>query len=143
MEAIKEEGQNHLTFLNACGAALRANPPKVCGIMATPYHLLLGNAPTSALLSIPPGVSSPEPGPALQTPPSSAPAVTRHSPQYKQQNNLPYWVEIPSPLVATSNMAPEEPPYSRQKEKMSLHKALTRSSAQGKGRILLRKLPTF
>ena len=55
VEAIEEEGKDHLVFLTTCGAALRTSPPKGCGIMVTPYHLLLGNAPTSTLLSIPPG----------------------------------------------------------------------------------------
>ena len=54
-EAIEEEGKDHLTFLTPCGAALRASPPKSHGIMVTPYHLLLGNAPMSTLLSIPQG----------------------------------------------------------------------------------------
>ena len=53
VEAIEEEGRDCLAFLTTCGATLRANPPEALGIMVTPYHLLLGNAPTSALLSIP------------------------------------------------------------------------------------------
>ena len=59
-EAIEEEGRNHLTFLASCGTALRASPPKAHGIMVTPFHLLLGNAPMSTLLSIPLGISPPE-----------------------------------------------------------------------------------
>ena len=70
-EAIEEEGRDFLTFLTACGAALRANLPEAHGIMVTPYNLLLGNAPMSALLSIPLGVSPPKQKPALQTPPFS------------------------------------------------------------------------
>ena len=87
-EAIEEEGRDCLAFLTICSAALRVNPPEACGIMVIPYHLLLGNAPMSALLSIPMGVSPPEQEPALQTPPSSAPAATGPSPQSKQQCNL-------------------------------------------------------
>ena len=83
VEAIEEEGRDCLAFLTTCSATLRANHPEACGIMVTPYHLLLGNAPTSTLLKIPPGVSPPELEPALQTPPSSAPAVTRPSPWSK------------------------------------------------------------
>ena len=71
-EAIEKEERDCLAFLTTCSAALRANPPETHGIMVTPYLLLLGNAPTSALLSIPPGVSPPEQEPALQTPPFSA-----------------------------------------------------------------------
>ena len=75
-EAIEEEGRNHLTSLITCGTALRASPLKACGIIVTPFHLLLGNAPTFALLSISLGVSPPEQEPIPQSPPSSAPAVT-------------------------------------------------------------------
>ena len=52
-EAIEEEGRDHLAFLTTCSADLRTSPPKGHGIMVTPYHLLLGNAPTSTLLRIP------------------------------------------------------------------------------------------
>ena len=44
--------------------------------MVTPFHLLLGNAPMSTLLSIPLEVSPPEQGPAPQISPSSGPTVT-------------------------------------------------------------------
>ena len=124
------ERRGHLAFLTTCSTTLRAGPPKTCGIMVPPSHLLLGNAPISTLLYIPPGISPPEQEPALQTPPSSALAATRPSPQSKWQQNLPDQVEAPSPLVATSNMTPKEPPHSRQKEEMPLHKALTRSQQE-------------
>ena len=54
-EAIEEEKRDCLSFLAACGTALRASPPEAHGIMVTPFHLLLGNAPMSVLLSIPQG----------------------------------------------------------------------------------------
>ena len=31
MEAIEEEGRDHLSFLAACGTALQACPPEACG----------------------------------------------------------------------------------------------------------------
>ena len=71
-EAIDEERTDHLTFLATCGSALEASPPKAYGILVTPFHLLLGNAPTSSLLSIPPGVSPFKLEATLQTPPASA-----------------------------------------------------------------------
>ena len=83
-EAIEEEGRDFLTFLTICGTTLRASPSEAHGIIVTPFHLLLGNASTSTLLSIPPGVSPPKQEPALKTPPSSAPAATGPSPQSKQ-----------------------------------------------------------
>ena len=92
VEAIEEEGKDCLAFLTTFGAAFRASPPKSCGIMVTPYHLLLGNAPTSTLLSIPPGVSPPEWESAPQTPPSTAPAATGPSSQSKWQHHSPDWV---------------------------------------------------
>ena len=91
-EAIEEEGRDCLAFLTTCCTALRASPPKAHGIMVTPFHLLLGNAPMSTMLSIPLGVSPPEWEPVPWTPPSSAPAVTRPSPQSKWWHNSPYWV---------------------------------------------------
>ena len=95
--------------------------------MVTPFHLLLGNAPTSTLLSIPPGVSLPEWEPALQTLPFSAPTAMGPSPWSKQQHHSPEWVGPPSPSGATSKATPEEPPHSKQKEEMPFHKALSRS----------------
>ena len=85
-EAIEEEGRDCLAFLTACNTALRANPPEAHGLIVTPYHLLLGNAPTSALLSIPLGVSPSEPEPALHTPPkpSGATAGRAASPPQKE-----------------------------------------------------------
>ena len=65
VEAIEKEGKDCLTFFTACSTALRASPPEAHGIMVTPFHLLLGNAPTSTLLSIPLGVSPPKQEPAL------------------------------------------------------------------------------
>ena len=82
-EAIDEERMECLTFLAACGSALRARPPEACGILVTPFHLLLGNAPMSALLSIPPGVSFFQLEPSLQTPPASITKVPKPLPQLK------------------------------------------------------------
>ena len=56
MEAIGEEGKDHLSFLTACGAALWASHPKDHGVLVTPFHLLLGNVPLSTLLNIPPSI---------------------------------------------------------------------------------------
>ena len=70
-EAIEEERRDCLAFLNACSTALSTSPPEAHGVMVTPFHLLLGNAPMSTLLSIPPGVSSLQLESAPYTPPSS------------------------------------------------------------------------
>ena len=117
VEAIEEEGRDHLTFLTACNTALRASLPKAHGIMVTPFHLLLGNAPTSTLLSIPPGVSPPEEKPAPQTPPSSDPAATGPSLQSKWWHNSPDQAESLSPSEPTSKVTPKEPSHLKQKGK--------------------------
>ena len=109
-EAIKEERKDCLAFLTAWGAALRASPPKGHGIMVTPYHLLLGNAPMSNLLSIPLGVSPPEWEFAPWTPLSTAPAATGPLPWCKWQHHSPDWVGTPSPSEATSKATSEDHP---------------------------------
>ena len=141
VEAIEEEGKDHLAFHAACGTALRASPPEACGIMVTPFHLLLGNAPTSNLLSIPLGVSPSEQESAQQTPPFSTPTVTRPSPQFKQWHHLLDQAGPLSPSGATSKVTPEEPPHSKQKEGMPFHKALSRScqEAFNRGSRLVQK----
>ena len=114
-------------FLAACGSALRASPPKAHGTLVTPFHLLLGNAPMSALLSIPPGVSPFQLEPTMWTPPASATKAPEPLPWPKRQHNSPNQVEPFSPSESTSKAALEEPPYSKQKEEMPLHKILSRS----------------
>ena len=109
-EAIEEVGRDCFTFLATYSTTLMASPPEAHGIIVTPFHLLLGNAPRSTLLSIPLGVFPSEQEPAPQTPPYSAPAVTKPSPQSKQWHNLPDQVEPPSPSETTSKVTPEEPP---------------------------------
>ena len=103
-------------FLTTCSTALRASPPETHGIMVTPFHLLLGNAPMSTLLSIPPGGI---PFWSRNLPCSLLlPLPQQHdhglSPQSKWWHNLPDWVEPPSPYEATSKVTPKEPPYSKQ-----------------------------
>ena len=117
VEAIEEEGKDHLSFLTTCPIALRASPPEACGIMFTPFHLILGNAPMSTLLSIPPGISPPKQEPAPWTPPFSAPAATGPSPWSKWWHNSPDWVGPQSPSETTFKVTPEEPPHSKWKEK--------------------------
>ena len=80
-EAINEERMDCLTFLATCCSALRASPPKAHGILVTPFHLLLGNAPMSALLSIPPGLSPFQLEPAPWTTPASTTKAPKPLPQ--------------------------------------------------------------
>ena len=124
-EAIEEEKKECLTFLITCGTTLRASPPEAHGIKVTPFHLLLGNAPMSTLLSIPPGVSPLQQEPDPQIPPSSAPVAPGLSVQ--AVTHSPNWGEPPSTSETTSKATPEEPPHSKQKEETLLYKALSRS----------------
>ena len=126
-EAIEKEGMDHLAFLATCGSALRSSPPEACRILVTPFHLLWGNALTSALLSIPPGVSTFQLEPAPETLPTSATKTLMPSPQPKLQHHLPNWVEPFSPSESTSKVALEEPHHSKQKEESPLFKVLSRS----------------
>ena len=112
-EVIEEEGKNCLAFLTTYD------------IMVTQYHLLLGNAPTSTLLSIPLGVSPSEQEYAPQTPPSTTPAATRPLLQSKWWHHLPDQVGPTSPSEATSKTIPKDPNHSKWKEEMPLHKALS------------------
>ena len=54
-ETIGEEGKDCLCFLATCGTVLWASP-KAHGVLVTSFHLLLGNAPLSTLLNIPPSI---------------------------------------------------------------------------------------
>ena len=56
MEAIEEEGKDHLSFLAACGTALQSSPPEAHGVLMTPFYLFMGNV---TLLNIPPGYPPP------------------------------------------------------------------------------------
>ena len=105
-EAINEERTDCLTFLATCGSTLGASSPEAHGILVTPFHLLLGNTSTSALLSIPPEVSPFQSEAALQTLPASATKAPKPSPCPKWQHNLPNQVEPFSPSESTSKAAP-------------------------------------
>ena len=109
-EAIDEEGMEHLTFLATCGSALRACSPEAHRILVTPFGLLLGNAQTSALLSIPPGLSPFQLEPTLGTPPASISKALEQLPWPKQQHHSPNQVEPSSPSESTSKAALDEPP---------------------------------
>ena len=118
-EAIDEERTDCLTFLAACSSALEASSPKACRILVIPFHLLLGNAPVSALLSIPPGVSPFQLEAAMQTPPASAIRVPEPSPQSSgnttrltresplpHQSPTPKWLWMSPPFQAEGGVTP-------------------------------------
>ena len=96
-ESIEGEGKDCLAFLAACGTALRASPSKAHGIMVTPFPPTTRKCSYIYPAEYSPGGNPPELEPALQTPPFSAPAATRPSPQSKQQHHLPGWAGPQSP----------------------------------------------
>ena len=73
-EAIEEEGQDHQSFLTACGTVLQACPPEACGVLMYPLQLLMGNMSFAALLALSPQLSTTveEPAPATPHPTMSA-----------------------------------------------------------------------
>ena len=119
---------DHLAFLATCGTTITASPPEAHGIMVTPFHLLLGNALMSALLSIPPGVFPLQQEPAWQIPPASSHQSAWALASVQAATQLaPDQVQPPSPLQSTSKVTPKESPHSKWKEEMPLHKDLSRS----------------
>ena len=63
-ESIEEERKSQLNFLFICQATLWASPPEFYSALLASYHILLGHAPTSHLISIPQGAPPFPPGPA-------------------------------------------------------------------------------
>ena len=126
-EAVTEERTDCLAFLAACSSVLGASSPEAHRILVTPFHLLLGNTPTSALLSIPPGVPPFQLEATLQTPPANTARTPKPSLRSKWQHHLPDWGEPFTPSESTSKAALDEPPHSKWKEGLPLHKVLTRS----------------
>ena len=98
--------------------------PKDHGVLVTPFHLLLGNMPLSPLLNIPPSIFC-----LTQTCPTSSsycPHGTWALIPIQMVTLLPSWTVSPPQSEATQRVAPEEPPHSKRRDEMPLHKALTR-----------------
>ena len=55
MDAMEEEGRDHLSFLATCGKALQACPQEVHGVLMGPLQLLMGNIPLAISGIFPPG----------------------------------------------------------------------------------------
>ena len=121
MEAIGEEGKDHLSFLAAC----EADPLRDHGVLVTPFHLLLENIPSSTLLSIPPSSFH-----LTCICPTSSSSYCPHGTWALgpiQMATPPSWTVSPPQSEATPWVAPEEPPHSKRREEMPLHKVLTES----------------
>ena len=90
---IEDESQSHHDLLSACQATLSHNPQLLRGAMATSYHLLLGQAPTSSP-TIPPHKAHPaeeQPSMAalLAPTPKESPRPKRHHPSPEPMGSTP------------------------------------------------------
>ena len=145
-EAIGEEGKYHLSFLATCGAALWASHPKDCGVLVTPFHLLLGMPP----------VHSTKHSPSIFCPTGSSsfcPCGTWALSPVQMATLLPKLDCIPSSIRSHPKSGPEEPSHLKRRDEMPLHRALTgdqwesfpgfRASAEYERGTLQDKLPTF
>ena len=124
MEAIGQEGKDYLSFFAASRAALWVSHPKDCGVLVTPFHLLLRNMPLSTLLNIHPSIFC-----STQFYPTSSSSYCPHGTwipgPIQTVTPLPNWTVSPLQLETTQKVAPEEPPHSKRRDEMPLHKALT------------------
>ena len=85
-QAFREESRSCHEVLSSCQAALCHSPQLLMGVLAASYHLLLGQAPPSPPLILPPRTPSVE-----EQPSTAAPLM----PTPKQSPRLKSW--LPSP----------------------------------------------
>ena len=123
-EAIREEGKDCLSFLATCGAALQASPPKPMG-SGDPLSSDPGKFAPSTLLNVPPSVSLQES--ALPVTHPTAPMAPGPPALSKQQHPSPSQTVSPPQLEVTSRVTSKEPPHSKRRDEMPLHKALAGS----------------
>ena len=85
-QAFGEESRNCHEVLSSCQAALCHSPQPLRGALAASYHLLLGQAPPSPPLILPPRTPSVEEQPSTAAPPTPTP---------KQSPRLKRWLPLP------------------------------------------------
>ena len=85
-QAFGEESRSHHKVLSSCQVTLCHSPQLLRGALATLYHLLLGPAPPSPPLVLPPRTPSTEEQPSTATPPMPMP---KQSPRLKRWHPLP------------------------------------------------------
>ena len=85
-QAFGEESRSHHDILSSCQAALCHSPQSLRGALAASYHLLLGQAPPSPPLVLPPRTPPAEEQPSTAAPPMPTP---KQSPRLKRQHSLP------------------------------------------------------
>ena len=126
-QAFGEESRSHHEVLSSCQAALCHSPQLLRGVLAASYHLLLGQAPPSPPLILPPRTPSAEEQPSTAPPPMPTP---------KQSPRLKRW--LPSPELmgnmplgrATPAAALGGPPNPKKQENPPWFKFLKPSHAE-------------
>ena len=91
-QAFKEESRSCHEVLSSCQTTLYHSPQSFRGLLASSFHLLLGQAPPSPTLILPPRVPSAEEQPSTTAPSAPTP---KQSPRPKR------WLPLPEP---TGNM---------------------------------------
>ena len=126
-QAFGEESRSHHNVLSSCQAALchSLQPPR--GALAASYHLLLGQAPPSPPLVLPPRTPPMEEQPSTAAPPMPTP---KQSPRPKR------WLPLPEPMGnmplggTTLVAALGGPPYPKKWENPPWFKLLKPSCAE-------------
>ena len=80
-QAFREESRSHHEVLSSCQDTLCHSPQLLRGALAALYHLLLGQAPPSPPLILPPRTPSVEGQPSTAVPPMPMP---KQSPRLKR-----------------------------------------------------------
>ena len=126
-QAFGEESRSCHNILSSCQATLCHSPQLLRGALAASYHLLLGQAPPSPPLILPPRTPPMEEQPSAATPPMPTP---KQSPRPKR--GLP----LPEPMGnmplggATPGAALWGPPYPKKWENPPWVKSLKPSRAE-------------
>ena len=118
IDALEEEGRDHLSFLSACGVALQACPQNAPGVLMYPLHLLTGNMSLDTLKSPPHQASTSREESTLK----STPAAPAPSPGAK-------WPHLPnqmssSSLLGEAAVTNDEPPHLKWKGETSFMASL-------------------
>ena len=120
-QAFGEESRSCHNILSSCQATLCHSLQPLRGALAASYHLLLGQAPQSPPLILPPRTLPTEEQPSTAAPPMPPP---KQSPRPKR------WLPLPEPMGnmplgrATPGAALGGPPYPKKQENLPWFKSL-------------------
>ena len=126
-QAFREESRSHHEVLSSCQATLCHSPEPLRGALAALYHLLLGQAPPSPPLILPPRTPSAEEQPSTAAPPTQmpkqSPRLKRWHPSPEQMGNIP--MGRPTPVAMLWG-----PPNPKKQETPPWFKSLKPSHAE-------------